>query len=478
MMVRKVKVAALFLKIAAVTGYVIIGHVQQISADESLSFDRETPVVRVYQKTHKAVVNISGERLVAVPVGPRFDWPDMFDHWGPVFQEQLPVLGSGVVVHEDGYIITNAHVTKGTEKIRVAFSDGREFPARVVSEDESTDLAVLQITTSEKLPFIRLGRSRDLMIGETVIAIGNPYGYSHTLTTGVVSAVERDIKIEEGFWLRGLIQTDAPINPGNSGGPLLNINGELIGINSAIRAEAENIGFAIPVDALAENLQHMFLPEGMRRIWLGLAVGQVERRYGDTGLVVESVSKGSLAESKGMSAGCMILEVDGQKPTSVIDFYIKIGKKRIGQQIKIRYMPPGASKDNSRFVDIKLLERPLPDGQRLAKEFFQMEVSELSERIARKFGFARAYPVLIINDLETQGIAARQGLEPGDLILQINKRTVRNIRELSLEMENVTEGDIIELRILRITSGIFGEVRRRLVVELKAQSKKEQDVLL
>jgi serine protease Do len=477
-MVRKVKVAALFLKIAAVTGYVITGHVKQISADENLSFDRETPVVRVYQKTHKAVVNISGERLVAVPVEPRFDWPDMFDHWGPIFQEQLPVLGSGVVVHEDGYIITNAHVTKDTEKIRVAFSDGREFPARVVSEDESTDLAVLQITTSEKLPFIRLGRSRDLMIGETMIAIGNPYGYSHTLTTGVVSAVERDIKIEEGFWLRGLIQTDAPINPGNSGGPLLNINGELIGINSAIRAEAENIGFAIPVDALAENLQHMFLPEGMRRVWLGLTVGRVEKRSSTTGLVVESVSKGSPAESKGMSAGCMILEVDGQKLTSVIDFYIKIGKKKIGQQIKIRYMPGGASKNNSRVIDIKLSERPIPDGQRLAKEFFQMEVSELGERVARKFGFARAYPVLIITNAEAQGAAARQGLEAGDLILQINKRTVRNIRELSLEMENVTEGDIIKLRILRITSGIFGEVRRRFVVELKAQSKKEQDVLL
>jgi len=322
------------------------------------------------------------------------------------------------------------------------------------------------------LPFIRLGRSRDLMIGETVIAIGNPYGYSHTLTTGVVSAVERDIKIEEGFWLRGLIQTDAPINPGNSGGPLLNINGELIGINSAIRAEAENIGFAIPVDALAENLQHMFLPEGMHRIRLGLTVGRVEKRGSTTGLVVESVNKGSPAESKGVSVGGMILEVDGQKLTSVIDLYVKIDKKKVGQQIKIRYVPPAGSQADSQVIEIKLMERPLPDGRRLAKEFFQMEVSELNERVARRFGFARAYPVLIITDLEAQGIAARQGLKPGDLILQINKRTIRNIRELSLEMENITEGDIVELRILRITSGIFGEVRRRLVVELKAQSKK------
>ena len=190
--------------------------------------DRRTPVVEVYEETHKAVVNISGERLVTTSAYPQFDWPDIFDLWGPRLQRQR-VLGSGVVVNEDGYIVTNAHVVEGAERIRVAFSDGTEFPAAIISSDKTKDLAVLSIDSKKQLPFVPLGRSNDLMIGETVIAIGNPYGYANTVTSGVVSATGRDIQVSEGYWLRGLIQTDAPINPGNSGGPLLNINGDLIG---------------------------------------------------------------------------------------------------------------------------------------------------------------------------------------------------------------------------------------------------------
>jgi len=239
------------LSVVVIAGVILTGLVKPISAQDELNFNRQTPIVKVYKKTHKAVVNIAGERTVSTSILPGFDWPDMFDLWGPRFQRQVKVLGSGVVVHEDGYIITNAHVVKGAEKIMVLFSDGSEFPAEIKTSDENKDLAVLTIKTEDKLPFIHLGRSDDLMIGETVIAIGNPYGYSNTVTSGVISAVGRDIEVSEGFWLRGLIQTDAPINPGNSGGPLLNINGQLIGINTAIRAEAENIGFAIPVDTLS-----------------------------------------------------------------------------------------------------------------------------------------------------------------------------------------------------------------------------------
>jgi serine protease Do len=248
-----------------------------VLASEEPAFDRRTPVVKVYEQTHQAVVNIAGERLVSSSLWPGFEWPDIFDFGGPRYQKQVAVLGSGMVVHEDGYIITNAHVIKGSEKIKVVFSDGSEFEAKIISGDENKDLAVLKIQVNKKLPFIRLGRSNDLMIGETVVAIGNPYGYANTVTSGVVSAVGRDIQVAEGFWLRGLIQTDAPINPGNSGGPLLNINGELIGINTAIRAEAQNIGFAIPVDTLVDNLSHMLMPEELRRVRLGLVVGGMKK---------------------------------------------------------------------------------------------------------------------------------------------------------------------------------------------------------
>ena len=198
----------------------------------------------------------------------------------------MAVLGSGFVVHEDGFIVTNAHVVENVNRIKAVFSDGREFQARLISADAKQGPGRAGIDAGGKLPFIELGRSDDLMIGETVIAIGNPYGYSNTVTSGVVSAVGRDIQVSEGYWLRGLIQTDAPINPGNSGGPLLNVNGQLIGITTAIRAEAQNIGFAIPVDTLVDNVSQMLMPEKLRRVRLGLTIGRMTTAGPFRGLVV------------------------------------------------------------------------------------------------------------------------------------------------------------------------------------------------
>jgi serine protease Do len=462
----------MYLKIIAIAQLLIVGFSGAVSAGGQTDYDRRTPVVKVYQSTHKAVVNIAGERLVSSSLWPGYEWPDMFDIWGPRYQRQVAVLGSGMVVHEDGYVITNAHVIKGSEKIKVVFSDGSEFPAEIISGDESKDLAVLKIPVNKKLPFIHLGRSYDLMIGETVVAIGNPYGYANTVTSGVVSAVGRDIQVAEGFWLRGLIQTDAPINPGNSGGPLLNINGELIGVNTAVRAEAENIGFAIPVDMLVDNLSHMLMPEKLRRVRLGLAMGRMKKIGQFSGLIVDSVSKASPADQDGISAGDLVLEIDGHKLTSVIDFYVKMMDKEIGEPIEVTYVKPDVTPLKSRTVKLKMLSRPLPDGRNLVSRFFQMEVSELTDRVARKFGFESAYPILIVTGVERGGIAEETGLAAGDLILQINNATVHNFRELSLEMEKINEGDTVDIKIMRISVGIFGQVQQRYTARLTAQSKK------
>jgi len=465
------------MRIVTIAHLLIIGFSVAISAGEESTFNRRTPVVKVYEQAHEAVVNIAGERLVSRSVWPGYEWPDMFDFGGPRYQRQVAVLGSGMVVHEDGYVITNAHVIKGSEKIKVVFSDGSEFAAKIISGDESKDLAVLKIMVDKKLPFIRLGRSDDLMIGETVVAIGNPYGYANTVTSGVVSAVGRDIQVAEGFWLRGLIQTDAPINPGNSGGPLLNINSELIGVNTAVRAEAENIGFAIPVDTLVDNLSHMLMPEKLRRVRLGLVMGGMKKIGKFNGLVVESVSKASPADQEGISAGDLVLEIDGQKLTSVIDFYVKMMNKEIGEPIEVTYVKPGDVPLRSLTVKLTMLPRPLPDGRKLVSEFFQMEVSELTNQVARKFGFQSAYPILIVTDIERGGIAERAGLVAGDLILQISNATVRNVRELSLEMEKINEGDAVNIKIMRISVGIFGQVQQRYTARLTAQRKKSGEFL-
>ena len=432
-------------------------------------YDRVTPVVRVYEKTHKAVVNISGQKTVTQSVWPQFDWPD-FGLRGPQYQQQVHVLGSGFVVHEDGYIVTNAHVVADVSQLKVVFSDGQEFPAQVVSEDTNKDLAVLSLKNVTSLPYVEFGRSNDLMIGETVVAIGNPYGYSNTVTSGVVSAVGRDLQVSEGFWLRGLIQTDASINPGNSGGPLLNINGELIGINTAIRADAQGIGFAIPVDTLVQNLGQMLMPEKLRRVRLGLTVGRMKTEGSQTGLVVDAVGKGSPAEQKGLAAGDLILQVDNHPVQNVIDFYVKMMHKEVEEPIRLTYIRPSDPKAAKRTVELKLLPRPLPDGQALARQLFQMQVQPMTADVARRFNFAGAYPILIVTSVESGGVAARGGVRSGDLILQVNNATVRDVPDFSREMENVSQGDKVDFVILRILSSTYGQIDRQVMITLEAKT--------
>ncbi|MBN1361270.1 MAG: trypsin-like peptidase domain-containing protein [Sedimentisphaerales bacterium] len=440
-----------------------------VRAEQASGASRETPVVRVYAKTHKAVVNISGERAVSGGLWPQWDWPGMFDLRGPGFERRVPVLGSGLVVHEDGIIVTNAHVVEGVGRVKAVFDDGREFAARILSADASKDLAVLTIEADEKLPFITLGRSSDLMIGETVVAIGNPYGYSNTVTSGVVSAVGRDLRVSEGYWLRGLIQTDASINPGNSGGPLLNIEGELIGVNTAIRAEAQNIGFAIPVDTLVENLSQMLMPEKLRRVRLGLTMGRIRTAGPYKGLAVDAVTRDTPAEQNGLIAGDLILAVDGQPLQSVIDFYVKVMHKEVGEPIRLTYARPRQGALQTHQTELTLLPRPLPDGRALAQHYFQMEVSPLTAAVAQRFNFDGAYPILIVVALEPRGAAAEAGIREGDLIVQVNDATVRDLTELARELEQVDAGDTAVLTIIRISLGVFGQIERRLSVRVEAR---------
>ena len=430
---------------------------------------RRTPVVEVYQRCHRAVVNISGQRVVASSVRPGFDFPGFFDTWGRRYTRRIPVLGSGFVAHREGFIITNAHVVEGTDKIKVTFSDGREYQARIINTHKNKDLAVLQIDANEPLPVIELGTSNDLLIGETVIAIGNPFGYSNTVTSGVVSAVGRDIQVDEGFWLRGLIQTDASINPGNSGGPLLNIDAKLVGINTAIKADAENIGFAIPVDGLVNNIRQMLMPEQLRRVRLGLILGRKQSVGPHTGLLVEAVTPNSPADRRGIAAGDLILRLDGHPLTDVFDFYIKMMDKEIGEPIELEYARTEGTAVTRRHTRLTLTARPIPDGVGLAKRFFQMEVSELNRTLARRFNFDGPHELLVIADVSASGQAAGIGLREGDLILSINHHTLTTLREFSLEMEKVSAGDDVELRIMRFRLGLFGNyVPRRYQIKLKA----------
>jgi len=184
------------------------------------------------------------------------------------------------------------------------------------------------------------------------------------------------------------------------------------------------------------------------------------------------VIKESPAEKNGIAAGDIVLEIDGQKLTGVIDFYVKMMDKQIGEPIVVKYVRPSDTRPQSRTVRLTLEARPLPDGRQVAKKFFQMEVSELTERVAEEFDFENAYPIMIIINVEPNGIAAEAGLKGGDLIFEVNNTAVSDLKEFSLEMEKVNEGDIVKLKIVRIRIGAFGQVRRITIVPLKAQSKK------
>src|SRR6266852_4117085 len=224
---------------------------------------RRTPVVEAVDRVRAAVVNIHSERTVMGPAS-----EELFS-LSPS-QNRINGMGTGVLVDPRGYIVTNHHVVEDVHVLRVRLGDGSTYSARVLARDADADLALLKIDAGRPLPVMPLGTGKDLMVGETVIAIGNAYGYEHTVTVGVVSALKRDVVLNKEISYKGLIQTDASINPGNSGGPLLNINGEMVGVNVAIRAGAQGISFAIPVDNMISAVAEMMSIRKRQNLWHGL----------------------------------------------------------------------------------------------------------------------------------------------------------------------------------------------------------------
>ncbi|MBL8857308.1 MAG: trypsin-like peptidase domain-containing protein [Planctomycetes bacterium] len=265
---------------------------------------RVTPIVQVAREASPAVVFIRNEGRQTVGR----DW------WGRLLEREFSGSGSGVVIHKDGFIITNYHVVDGAKKLSVTFDtqyDSTTYAAELVSAVKEEDLALLKIQGEREFPTIPLGTSRDLMLGETVIAIGNPYGQTHTVSQGIISGMHRNARISTAFGqlsFDDLIQTDASINPGNSGGPLLNINGDLIGINNAMNPNAQNIGFAIPVDHVKKVLEERMLAPDSAPTWLGFEV------VGEDHIQIGKIVDGSPAEIAGLRTGDCIVAVG---PTAV-----------------------------------------------------------------------------------------------------------------------------------------------------------------
>jgi Do/DeqQ family serine protease len=304
----------------------------------------------VSSKVTPAVVNIRAERVRSVPrLGPLFD-----DFFGDLFgQPRLPQreqreqsLGSGFIISAEGLILTNAHVVEGAEQIRVYLADQRVFPAEVLGFDAKTDVAILKVRSEQPLPVTVLGDSERIRVGQWALAIGNPFGLDSTLTVGVVSAIGRaNVGIED---YEDFIQTDASINPGNSGGPLLNIYGEVVGINTAIVAAGQGIGFAIPINLAQQIAQQLIATGEVTRGWLGVSIQPLDPALAETfglqsvaGAVITGVVPGSPAEAAGVQRGDVLLSFAGKSVRGVRELQLLVASAPIGKGVPLVILRDG-----------------------------------------------------------------------------------------------------------------------------------------
>ena len=275
----------------------------------SASDARMTPLVRAVERVKASVANIHSEKTAS-------QGDSLFSTSRP---RKISGMGTGIIVDPRGYIVTNHHVIKDVDSLRVTLVDGSTYEARIVGFDAKHDLAVIKIEPTRPLPVVPIGTSSDLMLGETVIAIGNAYGYEHTVTAGIVSALARDVEVNEQQSYQNLIQTDASINPGNSGGPLINLDGDVVGINVAIRAGAQRIGFAIPIDDARKIVADLLSVEQLEGRYHGLIARDV-KSASKRELVVVAAQANSPAEKAGFREGDVVLKVGEVEVRDRADF--------------------------------------------------------------------------------------------------------------------------------------------------------------
>ncbi len=375
---------------------------------------RRDAVVEVVEKASPAVVYIGTVQVVERRF--RSSLPFFEEFLGLPERQEVENLGSGVIIDPSGIIVTNDHVIRGAAEIYTILADGRRFDAEVIGSDADNDLAVLKVHSKQPLPFAKVGQSSDLMIGEKVIAIGSPFGLKKTVTVGVVSATGRSFKAE-GRVYNDFIQTDASINPGNSGGPLLNVDGEVIGINTAIFASAQGIGFAIPADKVKRIVHELTQFGKVRPAWVGLDVvdltPELARKVGwdrSYGAIVVRIDEGSPAANAGIRLGDVVTAIGGTQVENAEDARVRLKSYpaktavqmtlwRQGETVEAKFQP---SEFPARLVDGLAWER-------------------LGLRVKAGQGG------LVITAVRGGSSAARIGLEPGDVLLKLNNQPMVSV---------------------------------------------------
>jgi len=391
-------------------------------------FLRRTPTVRAVERVGPAVVNITAEHRVVQPDAfpgargnPLFE--SFFRDFYPSKRSQtVQNLGSGVIINNQGHMLTNAHVVLTANNVRAILADGREYSTTLIGADVANDLALLQIESDETLPWVEMGTSSDLMVGEPVIAIGNPYGFSNTVTTGVISALDRSVRSNDGHFFHGFVQTDASINPGNSGGPLLNAEGALIGINTAVYNGAQGIGFAIPIDVAIRVVAQLVEYGEVMPVWLGLNFQSLDPELREvmylpdnvSGVLVNSVREDAPGHRAGIRRGDVISAFDGRPLTSAVRFFEMLRLVVPGQPMQLEVWRDG-KKQQIKTTAVELPEQMVP---KLAESLLGIRLE------------ARPGGGFEITGVRPHSSAAKIGIRAGDLLLGVNGRALRNRDDL------------------------------------------------
>lgn len=422
------------------------------------------------------VVNISTTKVVHKNVTPFFGDP-FFDFFNPFRDFRMPKkwkkqsLGSGVIVTADGYIITNNHVVEQADEIRVTLFDKRSFKARLIGADPKTDVAIVKID-AENLYAIQWGDSDKLQVGEFVLATGNPYGLSHTVTMGIISAVGRaNVGIAD---YEDFIQTDAAINPGNSGGPLVNIKGELIGINTAIFSRTggyQGIGFAIPSN-MARLVMDQLLHKGkVTRGWLGVTIQELTHELSEKfglksskGALVGDVARGSPAEKAGIKRGDIILKFNDRKVKDISSLRNMTAQSKVGSEVSITILR--AEKKFSLKVVIaelpeeiaKAVPGNLPEDSTI-KGVTGLTVFELSKEIRRQLGLRKEERGVVIVRVEAGSPCEEAGLKRGDLIQEIDREKIDGLDEYNRIVSGIRPGDTVLFFINRGGKKFYATIR-------------------
>jgi serine protease Do len=372
-----------------------------------------------------------------------------------------PSLGSGFIIDQDGHVVTNNHVIEDADQIKVKLNDENEFDAQVVGRDPSTDLALLKIKSkNHDFPVVKLGDSSQLRVGQWVVAIGSPFGLERTVTAGIVSAKGR--VIGSGPY-DDFIQTDASINPGNSGGPLLNLKGEVIGINTAIVATGQGIGFAIPINLAKGVIAQLQSGGEVTRGWLGVAIQDVNPEMAEyygmetkKGVFVADVFKGDPADAAGIKARDIIVEVNGQKVETTRQLTSLVAGIPVGQSAKVKVIRDGQPKTFnvkiSKRDDTKVASRGETPEKR--EDQLGLRVSALTPEIAQRFNIREAAGVIVI-DVQNGSQADEAGIRVGDIIKEINRQTIESVKDYNEALKKIPKDGAVSFFLWRKNAGFL-----------------------